>query len=513
MSEISSSNKKRLVSNSFFLTVRMLLLMIISFYTTRVVLEKLGFVDYGIYSVVGGLSSMFIFFRSSLSNVTQRYLNIELGKGDIDGARCVFCQHQTMYIVIAVVIVVLLETIGLWFLYKKLVVPSERLSAAFWVFQFMVVSLMVTLLSVVYNSAIVAHEDFKIYAYISIFEGISKLIIALILGITHYDRLITYGLLLVLLSVMVQFFYMKFCRRHYQECRFQFNFNKQSIKETFGMIGWNTAGTAVHAINTQGLDILLNLYFGPVVNAAKSISNRVNQAVMIFTDSFYTSVRPQLTKSYAAEDFEFMMRLFYQSSKYGFFILWVVSLPTMLCIDTLLSLWLGQVPAHTTSFSILVIVYSLVNVLNDPIWSLALSIGKLKWYIIIGSSVFLMSFPISYVFLCLGYAAESVFIANAAVRAVYILVVIHIIRQYVPISRKNYLKTVVLPIVVVVLLSGGLSFAFKSFISAFRFQWLFVASFSVSIAAICIWSIGLQDNERKFFVKLIREKVFKKRQN
>lgn len=509
MSDKSTSNNKRLISNSFFLTARMLILMIISFYTTRVVLEKLGFVDFGIYSVVGGLTSMFVFFRSSLSNVTQRYLNIELGRGNVEGARRVFCQHQTLYIIIAVIIVLLLETVGLWFLYHKLVVPPERFTAAFWVYQFMVISLVVTLLSVVYNSAIIAHEDFKIFAYISIFEGVAKLVVAYLIGITPFDRLIFYGLLLVVLSILVRYFYSIFCHRHYEECVFRFDYNKQSIKEAFGMIGWNTAGTAVYAINTQGLDILLNLYFGPVVNAAKSVSGRVNQAVMVFTNSFYTSVRPQLTKSYAAKDTEFMMKLFYQSSKYGFFILWVISLPTMLCIDTLLSLWLGQVPAHTSSFSILVIVYSLVNVLDDPIWSLALSVGKLKWYIIIGSSVFLMSFPISYIFLRMGYAAESVFIVNAVVRAVYILVVIHIIRQYVPLSRIKYLKVVVAPIVAVVMFSGGLSLAFKYFMPEYWFQWMIVGFFSAGIAILCIWTVGLQGNERKFFVKMIREKIFK----
>lgn len=284
--------------------------MFISFYTSRIVLDKLGFVDYGINNVVGGLTSLFIFFRTSLSNVTQRYLNVELGKGCLKGAKRIFCQHQTLYIIIAIFICLLLETLGLWFFYNKLIIPPERIVAAFWVYQFMVVSLVVTLLSVAYDSLIIAHENFKIYAYIGIFEGVSKLLIAFLIGVSPFDRLISYALMLFVLSLMVRFFYSFYCRKHYEECQFHFDFNTKTIKEAFGLIGWNTAGTAVYAINTQGLDILLNMYFGPVINAAKGISNQVSQAVMVFTNSFYTSVRPQLMKSYAAKNTDFMLNLF-----------------------------------------------------------------------------------------------------------------------------------------------------------------------------------------------------------
>lgn len=502
----ASSNKKRLASNSFFLTVRMMLLMFISFFTSRIVLDKLGFVDYGVYSVVGGLTSMFTFFRSSLSNVTQRYLNVELAKGNIDSARRIFCQHQTLYIIISVGVVFVAETIGLCFFYNKLVIPAERLEAAFWVYQFMVVSLVITLLSVVFDSAIVAHENFKIYAYIGIFEGVSKLLIAFLLGMIYFDRLIFYALMLFILSILVQVFYFIFCRHHYAECRFRLDFNRQAFKDAFGMIGWNTLGTAVHAINTQGIDVLLNIFFGPVVNAAKAIANRLNTAVMVFTNSFYTSVRPQLTKSYAAKDIDFMLKLFYQSSKYGFYILWIICLPTMLCVDSLLAIWLKDVPAHTSSFAILVMCYSLVNVLNDPIWSLSLAVAKLKWYIIIGSGVFLMSFPISYVCLRMGAVPESVFIVNAAVRAVYVGVVLFIIRKYVPISMHRYMKEVIIPICIVVLSSGGVSVTLNSFMIDFTLRWIVVGTASVIFAALSIWGLGLRSNEKSFFVKIISNK-------
>lgn len=506
MTENKSKNR-RIVSNSFFLTVRMLFLMFISFYTSRVVLDKLGFVDYGINSVVGGLTSMFAFFRSSLSNVTQRYLNVELGKDNIDGAHRIFCQHQTLYIIISVFVVFAAETLGLWFFYNNLVIPAERYEAAFWVYQFMVVSLVVTLLSVVYDSAIVAHENFKIYAYIGIFEGVSKLGIALLLSIISFDRLITFALLLFLLSIFVRLFYTIFCQYHYKECHFHFDFNRQAFKDAFGLIGWNTLGTAVFAINSQGIDILLNIFFGPIVNAAKSISSHISSAVMIFTNSFYASIRPQLTKSYAAHDTEYMLRLFYQSSKYGFLILWLVCLPTMMCIDFLLDIWLKDVPAYTSSFAILVMCYALVNVLNDPIWSLALAVGRLKWYIIIGSGVFLLTFPISYVFLRMGSSPESVFIINTSVRAVYVVVVLHLIQSYVPITKREYMTKVLFPITMVVISSGGLCVLCNAYFPEFYLRWIIVAIFCALITLICIWTIGLSKNERCFLYKMLYDKL------
>lgn len=510
MPEQEAKKSKRILKNTLFLYFRMLFVMLIAFYTSRVVLDKLGVVDYGIHSVVGGLTSMFIFFRSSLSNVTQRYLNIALGEENLDKAKKIFCQHQTLYMLMAAVIVILAETIGLWFLYNKLVIPAERMNAAFWTFQLTVVSLVVTLLSIVYDSVIIAHENMKIYSYVGIFEGVAKLGVAFLISVTPFDHLISYAILLFAIALSIRIFYSIYCVRKYSECKFTFSIDKNGIKETLSFISWNTLGTAVWAINNQGIDVLLNMFFGPVVNAAKAVAGHLNQTINNFATNFFVSVRPQITKSYAAKDFDYLMKLFYGTSKYSFYMLWFFCLPMMLCVDTVLGVWLKDVPENTGIFVNLILAYSLVNVLNNPIWSIALAVGKLKKYICIGSSVFLMSFPISYVFLKMGYPAESVFITNVCVRFVYIWVVILIIKSYVPISVSLYLKKVMLPIAMIVICSGticlGVQYIFKD--SLLDNILLGVVSVCVNVLLICF--VGLNASERSALVKAFRKKVLKK---
>ncbi|WP_297702039.1 hypothetical protein [uncultured Fibrobacter sp.] len=510
MAESESTKSKRILKNTLFLYFRMLFVMFIAFYTSRVVLDKLGVVDYGIHSVVGGLTSMFVFFRSSLSNVTQRYLNVALGKENADLALKTFCQHQTLYILIALVIVLLAETVGMWFLYNKLVIPAGRMTAAFWTFQLMVVSLVVTLLGVVYNSAIIAHENMKIYSYVGIYEGLAKLGIAFLISLSPVDRLIMYSVLLVLVAFSIQFFYYLYCKRKYAECKFHFLLNRNDVKETFSMIGWNSVGTAVWAINNQGIDILLNIFFGPVVNAAKAIASHLNHAINNYATNFFVSVRPQLTKSYAAQDYDYLMKLFYGTSKYSFFLLWFFCLPMMLCVDVVLSVWLKEVPENTGLFVNLILAYSLVNILNNPIWSIALAVGKLKRYICIGSSVFLMSFPISYVFLKLGFPAASVFITNICVRFVYIWVVLFIIKKYIPLSLVEYIKKVLFPIVGLVALSGGIGLIMHGLMSESVTHRVALGSLVMIINLLTICFIGLNAVERKALLVVFKKKVLKK---
>ena len=510
MSNNSSSNK-RIAKNTGFLYIRMLLLMFVSFFTSRVVLDKLGIVDFGIHNVVGGLASMFVFFRSSLSNVTQRYLNIELGKGDEDAAQTTFCQHQTLYIFMMIAVVALAETIGLWFVYHKLNIPAERFEAALWVYQFTIISLAMTILSIVYESAIIAHEDMKIYSYVGIYEGVAKLVIAYIISIIPYDRLITYSFLLKVVSISVILYYIYYCSKHYRECHFHFVWSKKKIHEAFAMISWNTIGTAVWAINDQGINVLLNLFFGPAVNAARGVAFQINNAINNFGNNFYVAVRPQLVKSYASQNFDYLYKLFFSSSKFSVYLLWIFCLPVSLCIDTILSLWLKEVPPHTNHFTILILAYSMVNILNNPIWSLALAIGKLKWYILIGSGVFLMSFPISYICLKIGCSPESVFIVNILVRMIYICVVINILKRYIPISIKRYMSDVIVPVLLVVSISGLSSWICSISLPNTLLNQLFICVLCWGATAICILTIGLQKGERTLLYATVNKKLKLKR--
>lgn len=499
-------NNKRIVKNTAFLYIRMLLLMFIAFFTSRVVLDKLGIVDFGINNVVGGLASMFVFFRSSLSNVTQRYLNVELAKGDVEGAQNIFCQHQTLYMFMAIGVIILAETVGLWFVCNKLNIPPERYNAALWVYQFTITSLAVTLLSVVYESAIIAHEDMKIYSYVGIYEGIAKLAIAYIISVIPFDRLITYSFLLQVVSISVILYYMHYCSKRYKECHYHFVWNRKKIRDAFSMISWNTIGTAVWAINDQGINILLNMFFDPAVNAARGIAFQINNAINNFGNNFYVAVRPQLVKSYATKNFEYLYKLFFSSSKFSVYLLWFFCLPVSLCIDTILHLWLKEVPPHTSSFTVLILAFSLVNILNNPIWSLALAVGKLKWYILIGSAVFLMTFPISYFCLKVGFAPESVFVVNVIVRICYICTVIVIIRRYIPFSISRYLSEVILPASLVLIISGGLSFSCSLLLPKTILYQALLCIICLGTTTFCILTVGIKKEERiRLFDILIKK--------
>lgn len=510
MSE-SSSNNKRIARNTLFIYFRMMFIMLITLYTSRVVLDKLGIIDYGINNVVGGLAGMFTFFSSSLANASQRFLNIELGKKDFLGAKRVFNQHFVIYLCFIAAVLLLAETVGLWFVLNKLVIPPERLVAAVWVYQFTIISLCITLLGIIFNSVIIAHEDMKVYSYIGIYEGVAKLIIAFAISVVPFDRLICYAALLMCVSLSTQFFYAYHCFKHYQECKLSLCWDKQAFKETLPLVSWNLVGTAVYAINHQGTNLLLNMFFGPVVNAARAVSMQINHAIMNFGSSFYTSVRPQITKSFAAGDFEYMNKLFFYSSKYSVFLLWMLCLPVMLNIDQILGLWLVDVPEYTSVFTIWILAYSMVDILNNPIWSIALSIGKLKKYITIGSGVFLCAFPISYVCLKMGASPTSVFIVLFLVRLVYLFVVIKIIRTYISFSLKEYFHKVILKSLGVLAISGLVSLVIDSFMPQTLIGLILNVGVSLFIIASVIWVVGVNHSERIQVLSFVKNKLKQKR--
>lgn len=499
-------NSKRIVKNTLFLYFRHLFIMFVSFFSARIILDKLGVVDFGIQNVVGGMAGLFAFFRSSLSNATQRFLSIALGKGSEEELQKTFKQHQSIYIVIAVIALVLLETIGIYFFWYKLVIPENRMGAAFWVFQFTAASLCVTLLSVVYDAVLIAHENMKVYSYVSIYEALAKLAVAYGIAISPVDRLISYAFLLFCVALSIRAFYTFYCKKYYKECSFSFLWDKQEIKKTFSFISWNFLGTAVWAINNNGIDVLLNLFFGPVVNAAKGVASQVSFAITNFSNGFLVSVQPQLIKSYAANDNEYLYALFFKSSKYSFLLLWFFCFPFFFVIDDVLEIWLKDVPNYANSFVFLILVYALVNSLNQPIWTLAQAVGKLKAYICIGSAVFLMVFPISYVLLRLGFSPNSVFQTNIVVRVFYIVTVFIIVKKYIYLSARRYCKETLLPIMIVSVMAIGFMGVFRLVLADMGLNhWIdCILAFISNSAIICLF--GLSYDERN----LLKSKFFKR---
>lgn len=499
-------SSKRLAKNTILLYFRMIVLMFISFFTSRVILDTLGVVDFGIQNVVGGLSSMFIFFRSSLANVTQRFLNIELGRNNIKGAEDVFRVHQTIYIIITIVVVLLAETLGVWIVYNKLVIPLERLNAAICVFHFTVISLALTILGVVYNSALIAHENMKVYSCIGVIEGICKLVNAYIICVVPWDRLIIYQFLLLLMSLFVWIFNLWYCKTRYAECTFRLKWSKERIYETVSMVGWNTLSTVVVSLNSSGINILFNMFFGPIVNAARGISDQVNMAINNFCSGFLISVNPQMTKAYAMKEFEYLYKLFFMSSKFGVFLLWAFCLPVILCIDTILGLWLKEVPEYTNVFTIWILFFSLVNMLNHPIWTLALAVGKLRNYVLFGSIVYGMVFPIGYLSLKFGNSPVRVLQYLVIIRAIYIVVVFQIVKRFIPISTKKYMSEVILPIIAVLSFSGTLGYCAYIMCPNGMIGSFVTIMFSLFAIAIGVWILGLSTNERGRIVEIVNNK-------
>ena len=498
-----SSNNKRIAKNTIYLYIRMLLVMGITLYTSRVILQVLGVTDFGIYNVVGGMATSFAFFSSSLSNSTQRFLNVELGKNDIAGVNKIFNLSLLLYMVIIILVIIVAESVGIWLIYNKLVIPAERMLAAQWVFHTTIIGLAITLISSVFDSVLIARENMKIYAYISIIEVLLKLFIVYFLALVNFDKLQLYAVLFLFSHMLVKSISVIYCIRNYPECKFRLMWDTSLFGRMFRFIGWNGVGTAVYTINDQGINVLLNMFFGPVVNAARGVSAQVGSAVNNFSMNFYTAFRPQIVKSYSGKDYDYFIKLINISARYSFFLMWLLCLPIMLRSEGVLQLWLKEVPDYAPKFVQWILLYQCVNVLTNPFWSGVQAIGNLKGYIMIGSSVFLLAFPISYIFLKFGWDPLIVFQVLVFVRLAYLFVTIFIFRSMIEFSIADYLKKVIVPIVKVSLLSGIILLYIEPYFSNDLWGIVAITAASVIITLLCICMLGTSVNERT----LIKSKI------
>lgn len=495
-----SAKNKRIAKNTIFLYMRMLLIMAVSLYTSRVILQTLGVEDFGIYNVVGGLATSFAFFSTSLSNATQRFLNMELGRNDIQGASRIFSLSLLIYLVIIVVVIIAAECVGIWLLNHKLTIPVERLDAANWVFHATVFGLAITLIGSVFDSVLIARENMKIYAYISIVEAFLKLFIVYALNWLDFDKLKLYAVLFLLAHLSVKALPILYCVRKYPECKLRLLWDYSMFGNIFRFIGWNGLGTAVWMINEQGINVLLNMFFGPVVNAARGVSVQVGAAVNNFSNNFFTAVRPQIVKSYAGKDYAYFTKLINLSSKYSFFLIWLLCLPIIMRSEGILELWLHDVPDYATEFVQWILLFNCVNVLTNPFWSGVQAIGEMRRYILVGSSIFLSAFPISYIFLRLGWSPVIVFQVLTIVRIVYLFATIGIFRKLIDFSLTDYLKFVIFPIAKVLVLSGVLSMFISTYIGSDLWGIFLMTVCCVVITILCIGAVGMSKGERKSLV-------------
>ena len=500
----NSVNNKRIAKNTLFLYFRMIFLMVVSLYTSRVVLDKLGVEDFGIYNVVAGFVMMLGFFSSSLANVSQRFLTIELGKNNIVRARQIFNQHFLLYLCIILLVFIVGETVGLYFVREKLVIPAERMGAAIWAYHFAIASLVFTLFGIIYNSAIIAHEDMKIYSYVGIVEGVAKLVIAFAIGVTSHDRLVLYALLLMIVVAGTQLYYSYFCHHKYSECRFMWFWNRKTIHETARFISWNFVGTIIYMLKDQGINILLNLFCGPVVNAARAISYQVNTAISNFNNNFVTSVQPQIVKSYASGDIAYMNKLFFNSTRYSLFLMWVLCFPVMCYIDGLLALWLKEIPADTGVFTIWVLIDSILATMTNAPWIITMATGQLRSYVLYSCSVLLLIFPLAYFALYLGAEPVIVFVIISIVRIFQILAILLLLNKQIHFGLNSYFINVVWPVLKIILLSIPVSFVFL--------KWLpnvpVISCFLLFLMSLfMVWQFGTTGSERQMILLYIKEKI------
>ena len=445
MSDTSSANK-RIAKNTLVLYVRMLFTMGISLFTSRVILRTLGVEDYGISSVVGGVISMFTFINAAMVSSTQRYLNFELVRGDANQLRSVFSTSLQIHALIALAIIVLSETVGLWFLNEKLVIPEARMTAAMWVYQCSILSCAVSIMSTPYNAVIVAHEKMSAFAYISILDVSLKLLVVYLLVVLPFDKLIILSILNLLVQLFIRYIYTLYCHRHFPESYFQFWFNKTLFKEMFGFAGWSFWGNLAAILYTQGLNMMLNIFFGPIVNAARGIAVQVQSAVQQFVGGFQTALNPQITKNYASNNLPQMHSLMFRSARFSFLLLFFLSLPVLMETNFILTLWLKTVPNDAVIFTQIMICISLIYTTANPCVIANQATGKVKIYQMVVGGILLLILPISYVVLKLGAPAYSVFIVHFCIESVAQFSRMYMLRNLIHLPLWQYMKNIYIPI-------------------------------------------------------------------
>ena len=507
MSNTGVTDNRRVARNTLFLYIRMILILLVTLYTSRIVLDILGVDDYGIYNIVGGVITMFAFLNSSMASSTQRYLTYELGRGDPVRLRKVFSAAMHIHIAIGLIVVLLAETAGLWLLNEKLVISPERMGAARWVYQFSVLTFFVNVIQVPFNAVIIAREKMDIFAYVSIVEAVAKLSLVYLLTVIPYDKLILYGFLTLLLQIGIRTFYQVWCRRRYPECR-TFHVKDRSLyKEMSGFAGWNIFGSLAWVMKDQGVNILLNLFFGTAVNAARGVAFQVSNSVNGFVSNFQTAFNPQITKNYARGEIREMERLALRGLKFSFILLYFFALPLLLNVDFVLDIWLKEVPEHAASFIVLIMLDTLVCCLfGSPLMTSLAATGRIRNYQIVVSMVIMLALPVSYILLKTGTATcpETVYYVTIAFSVNAGAARFIFAKVQIGFSVRRYFRDVICRVAFMLLVSLPLPVLFRLEVFPQDSVWSFFSICAVSVASTlaAAWTVALDKTERGAFRRM-----------
>jgi O-antigen/teichoic acid export membrane protein len=494
----TTENNKRIARNTLLLYFRMLFLMIISLYTSRIVLNALGVEDFGIYNVAGGVVAMFSILSGSLSAAISRFITYELGKNNILKLKVIFSSAITIQIGLGIVIVFFAETIGIWFLNTQMNIPIERMVAANWVLQFSIITFIINLISVPYNAVIIAHEKMSAFAYISIFEAIGKLLIAYLITISPIDKLIFYAILMCVVAIAIRLLYGYYCKRHFDECRFHFIWNKQIFQQIFSFAGWNFIGASSAVLRDHGGNIIINLFCGPTVNAARGIAFQVNNAIQGFVSNFMTALNPQITKSYAVKNYTYMMTLIFQGARLSFYMLLLLSLPIIINTHYLLTLWLNTVPEHTVLFVRLVLIFAMSESISGPLITAMLATGNIRNYQIIVGGLQMLNLPISYILLSLGAIPETVLIVAVLISQCCLMARLYMLKKMIKLKIKDYLKKVYFNIITVSIIAIILPICMQERLAENFINFLLSSLICMLCTYLSIYYIGCSYEERKF---------------
>ena len=482
--------------------------MLISLYTSRVVLKVLGIEDYGIYNVVGGIVVMMGLLNGAMSVSTQRFLTYELGKGNIENLKVVFSTSMLIYLMLCIILLFFGETIGVWFLNTHLVIPPERLKAANWVFQLSIIASMNTLLVNPYNACIIAHERMNVYAYVSILDVSLKLFIVFLLPIVPFDRLISYGSLILTCQLAITMIYRIYCMRNFLECHFVFVREKKIFKEILSFSGWNLYGSVSTLLKTQGLNIVINMFFSPVVNASRAIAVQVSHATSQFFSNFYIAFRPQIIKYYAQGDIDNTYRLVLSSTRYSYYLMLLVSFPILLMTPEIINLWLGQSPSYSILFTRLILLITIVDSTSHPLMTLAQAIGKLKVYQTTVSTVLLLNVPLSYCFLKVGYAPDTVFWISLLLSIICLILRVFLINRLVdfPVIRYFIQLIIMSTVTIVAVVIPFIGYNMLPHTIAYLIIILILCLLSTTIS---VFYFGITSQERKMLINIIKKRLLK----
>lgn len=502
---MTDSRTRRIARNTLMLYIRMFALLLVGLYTSRVVLEALGENDYGIYNVVGGVVAMFTIISGALNSAVSRFITFEMGKGAAARLNEVYSTAVTIQFIIALTVVAAAEPIGLWFIENEMTIDPSRIPAAKLVLHFSILAFVINLMSVPQMASITAHEKMSAYAAIGVLDGLLRLAVAFMIMRSPMDRLVYYAALMAAVVLIVRGAYGIYCRTHFPECRYRPVFEKPLMKEMFSFAGWNFIGVSAGVLRDQGGNILVNLFYGTAVNAARGIAVQLNAAVQGFVTNFMTAVNPQITKSYASGDKAYMLSLIRRSSRMSFFLLFVIALPILFNTEYLLSIWLMDVPAHTVMFVRLFLVFALCESISNPLITAQLATGKIRNYQLVVGGLMLLNIPVSYIFLKHGAAAEITVAVAIAISLVCLAARLVMLRGMIGLSIRKFVSDVCLKIVLVVVISLILPIAIYNVLPDGFAGFVISAAVCVAVSGSAVLFMGLDGKERKELSAMIRK--------